>query len=86
MLEHQPYDCTIDFIKGEQPPFWPIYNLSQDEIVMFWTYMDENLDKGFIQHSKSPNGVSILFVKKEKNDSLWMCIDYYSLNQLTIKN
>jgi hypothetical protein len=28
--------------------------------------MDENLDKGFIQHSKSPNGASILFVKKKK--------------------
>jgi hypothetical protein len=43
---HQPYDCTIDLEKGEQPPFWPIYNLSQHEIVMFWKYMDENLIKG----------------------------------------
>ncbi len=64
--KHQPYDCTIDFENGEEPPFWPIYNLSQDEIVMVWKYMDESFDKGFIQHSKFPNGASILFVKKER--------------------
>jgi len=29
------YDCTIDFKKGVQPPFGPIYNLSQDELVVF---------------------------------------------------
>jgi hypothetical protein len=64
--KHQPYDYTIDLEKGEQPSLWPIYNLSQNEIVTFWKYMDENLDKGFTQHSKSPNDVSILFVKKER--------------------
>lgn len=29
------YDYTIDFKKGVQPPFGPIYNLSQDELIVF---------------------------------------------------
>ena len=29
------YDCAIDFHKGIQPPFGPIYNLSQNELVTF---------------------------------------------------
>jgi len=36
-------------VEGTQPPFGPIYNLSQDELAMFHEYLDENLDKGFIQ-------------------------------------
>ncbi len=33
LLEHRPYDYMIDLEKGAQPPFGPIYNLSQDELV-----------------------------------------------------
>jgi hypothetical protein len=30
--KHQPYDCTID-LEGVEPPFGPIYNLSQNEFL-----------------------------------------------------
>jgi hypothetical protein len=30
--QHGPYDCAIDLHKGVQPPFGPIYNLSQNKI------------------------------------------------------
>jgi hypothetical protein len=53
-------------VERTQPPFKPIYNLSQNEFVAFREYFDENFDKGFIQHSKSPIDALILFVKKEK--------------------
>jgi hypothetical protein len=33
LFEHRPYDCAIEF-EGAQPPFEPIYNLSQDELTM----------------------------------------------------
>jgi hypothetical protein len=46
--EHRPYDCTIDLEEGVEPPFGPIYNLSQDELLAFQEYIDENLKKGFI--------------------------------------
>jgi len=43
------------------------------------------LDKGFIRPSTSPWGASVLFVRN-KDGSLWMCIDYRQLNKVTIKN
>jgi hypothetical protein len=42
-------------------------------------YHDENLEKGFIQHSKSPANALIFFVKK-KGSSYLMCVDYCELN------
>jgi hypothetical protein len=59
--------------------------LSQDEFWTFCEYINENLEKGFIWHSKSLVGALILFVKK-KDGSLWMCVNYCGLNWLTIKN
>ena len=49
--EHRLYDCAIDIEDGAQVPFGPIYNLSQDELATLKKYIDENLAKGFIQHS-----------------------------------
>ena len=83
--QHRPYDCAIDIEEDAQLPFGPIYNLSQDELATLKEYIDENLAKGFIRHSKSPTGASILFVKK-KDGSLRMCVDYWGLNKVTIKN
>jgi hypothetical protein len=47
-----------------QPPFEPIYNLSQDELATFFEYINEIFKKKFIQHSKSLTSALILFVKK----------------------
>jgi hypothetical protein len=57
------YDCPIDLELGKEPPFGPIYNLSQVELAALCGYIDEYLAKKFIQHSKSPTGAPILFVK-----------------------
>jgi hypothetical protein len=83
--EHRPYDCAIELQDGAQPPFGPIYNLSQTELAALREYSDENLSKNFIQHSKSLVEAPILFVKK-KNESLRMCVDYRGLNKVTTKN
>ena len=83
--EHRPYDCSIDLKEGTQPPFGPIYSLLQDKLAELKTYIEENLAKNFIRHSKSPAGAPILFVKK-KDGSLRMCVDYRGLNKITIKN
>jgi hypothetical protein len=82
--QHCPYDCAIDLHEGTQLPFGPIYNLSQNELVALRDYLDENLAKNFIRHSKSPIGAPILLVKK-KDGSLRMCIDYRGLNKIMIK-
>ncbi len=63
--KHRPYDYTIDIVEGTQHPFGPIYNLSQNELAVLCEYIDENLEKRFIRHSKSLVGALILFVKKK---------------------
>ena len=47
--------------------------------------MAEYIKKGFIQPNSLPWALPILLVKK-KDGSMRMCIDYMSLNQITIKN
>jgi hypothetical protein len=42
-------------------------------------------DKGFIRPSSSPWGAPVIFVDK-KDETQWMCVDYRSLNEVTIKN
>ena len=85
LLEHRPFNCAIDLQEGSQPPFGPIYNLSQIELMELRKYIDKNLAKNFICHSKSPTGAPILFVKK-KDGLLRMCVDYRGLNKVTKKN
>jgi hypothetical protein len=44
------------------------------------------MDKGLIRQSKSEWGCPALFVKKKKDNSLQMCVDYMPLNAVTIKD
>ena len=48
-------------------------------------FLDENLKKGFIHESKSPQVAPLFFVPK-KNGKLRLCEDYRYLNKFTIKN
>ncbi len=43
------------------------------------------MEWGYIKLNKSPYGLPILFMDK-KDEKLRMCIDYRSLNKITIKN
>jgi hypothetical protein len=83
--KHRPYNCAIDLQDTAQPPFSPIYNLSQNELLALKDQIEENLAKNFIQHSKSPANAPIFFVKR-KDGSLWMCVDYCGLNKIMVKN
>ena len=47
--------------------------------------LQELLDRGLIRSSTSPWGTPVLFSKK-KDKTLRLCIDYWQLNRVTIKN
>ena len=39
--EYRSYNCAIELQDGAQPPFGPIYNLSQMKLVVLRKYIDE---------------------------------------------
>ena len=59
--------------------------MSAPELVELKLQLQELLEIGYIQPSVSPWGAPIFFVKN-KDSTMWMCIDYHQLNKMTIKN
>jgi hypothetical protein len=55
------------------------------DLVQLKKPIEELLSKGFIRPSSSPWGALTLFVDK-KDGSRRLCIDYRSLNEVTIKS
>ena len=41
------YDHAID-LNGQEPPYRPLYNLSERELDALWTYLDDAIKKGWI--------------------------------------
>ena len=82
---HQSWDHEILIVEDKMSEKTSIYLLLSEKLEVLCTYLDENLKKRFIRESQSPAGYSILFVLK-KNKTLWLCINYWGLNNITIKN
>jgi hypothetical protein len=61
------------------------YRMPVNELVELKKQIAELRAKGFIGPSSSPWGALVLFVEK-KDGTQWMCVDYRSLNEVTIKN
>ncbi|GKC94496.1 putative reverse transcriptase domain-containing protein [Tanacetum coccineum] len=81
--EKRPED--IDLIPGVAPVARAPYLLGSSEMKELSEQLQELSDKGFIRPSSSPWGAPVLFVKK-KDGSFRMCIDYWELNKLIVKN
>ena len=59
--------------------------MSRDELQVLKKYLEKNLSKRFIWASSSPTAALVFFVKKP-DEGLWFCVNYDSLNALTVKN
>src|SRR3954465_9373215 len=88
-LPGMPPDRDVEFLIDLLPGSGPIakrpYKMSVDELKELKKQLGEQLQKGFIQPSSSSWGAPVLFVEK-KHRSQRLCIDYRSLNEVTIKN
>ena len=62
-----------------------MYSLGPVELETMKAYIKTNLANGFIRLSKLPAGAPILF-DRTLNGFLQLCVDYWGLNNLTIKN
>jgi hypothetical protein len=84
-----PLDRDIEFLIELLPRTPPIskrpYRMPVNELVELKKQIAELQAKGFIQPSSSPWGAPVLFVEK-KDGTQRMCVDYRSLNEVTIKN
>jgi hypothetical protein len=88
-LSGMPPDSNIEFLIELLPETPPIskrpYRMPINELVELKKQIAELQAKGFIRPSSSPWGAPVLFVKK-KDGTQRMCVDYRSLNEVTIKN
>jgi hypothetical protein len=84
-----PPDRDIEFSIELLPRTAPIskiaYRMDVKDLIELKKQIEELLEKGFICPSSSPWGAPVLFVNK-KDGSRRMCVDYRSLNEVTIKN
>jgi hypothetical protein len=84
-----PPDRDIEFLIELLPGMPPIskrpYRMPINELVEHKKEIVDFRAKGFIRPNSSPWGALVLFVEK-KDVTQRMCVDYRSLNEVTIKN
>ncbi len=86
LLEHTRINNhAIELVDDWHPSYGLIYSLGPVELEILKTYIKKNLVNCFIRPFKSPTRISIVFDKKPDN-SLRLCVDYQSPNNLIIKN
>jgi len=79
------WDHAIDVKEGFMPRKEKVYPLSREEREEVREFVKEQLRKGYIQPSKSPQTALVFFVGK-KDGKKRMAQDYRYLNEWTIKN
>jgi hypothetical protein len=88
-LPGMPPDREIEFVMeivlGTASIFKRPYRMVVNQLAELKEQLQELLDKGYICPSASPWGAPVIFVLK-KDGTQRMCIDYRSLNEITIKN
>jgi hypothetical protein len=85
MPSDRDVEFTIELYLGTAPISRRSYKMTPKELAKLKIQLRELLDKGYIHLRSSPWGCLALFVNK-KDQSLRLCVDYWPLNAVTIKN
>jgi hypothetical protein len=78
-------EFVIELIFGTAPIVKRPYRIAANQLAELKKQLQELLDNGYIRPSASPWGAPIIYEPK-KDGTQRMCVDYYSLNKVTIKN
>ena len=81
----KPWDHAIDLkdtFKLKKGHIIPLSPAEQEEVTVF---LDDQLKKGYIHPSKSPQ-MSLVFFILKKDGKKWMVQDYHYLNKHMVKN
>jgi hypothetical protein len=72
---------VIELKPSTTPIYKTLYRMATPELAE----LKELLEKGFLHPTSSPWGSPVIFVLK-KDDTQRLCVDYHTLNEVTIKN
>jgi hypothetical protein len=88
-LTELPPDRDVEFVielmPGARPIAKSLCRMSSEELDELKKQLKKLLEQGFVRPSASPWGSPVLFMEK-KDGTKRMCIDYRTLNSMTIKN
>jgi hypothetical protein len=85
MPPNRVIEFKIELQLGTAPVYKRPYPMTQNEMVELKTQLQELLDKGYIRPSRSPWDCPAIFVSKNDKTQR-LCVDYRSLNAVTMKN
>ena len=85
ILTRKIWNYVIDLKEMFKPQKGKIYPLSKNEREEVQNFIEDQLRKGYIRPSKSPQMSPVFFVGK-KNRSKQIVMDYCNLNSQTVKN
>ena len=85
MLTRKIWDYTIDLKEIFKSRKGRVYSLSRNKREEVQKFLENQLRKGYIRLSKSPQILPVFFISK-KNGGKRMVMDYHNLNDQTVKN
>jgi hypothetical protein len=78
-------EFVIDLLPGTAPNSKRPYRMFVEELKELKKQLEELQEAGYIRPNSSPCGAPVLIVQK-KDGSQGMCVDYRTLNDVTMKN